>query len=107
MKNLSEFVLEAKKKDTKVNIKKWSNGYESEALSGHKVIKWPESQLVIKKKGAEDNAWLIDDEEGFGEYGSAAFVVNQGWWEGKDDSEDEEEKEEKSEDETEKDEDEE
>lgn len=103
MKNLKNYIAEAKKNNgsNEVDISKWSNGYESEDLSGYEVVKWPKSQLVLKKAGADENAWIINDDEGFEKYGSAAFVVSSDWWKGKkseDENEDESDNKDESED---------
>ena len=45
----------------------------------YEIIQWPEIQALMEKEGFQDNAYLINDEQGLSEYGSSANFVNKEW----------------------------
>lgn len=45
----------------------------------YEIIQWPEIQVLMEKDGFQDNAYLINDEQGINEYGSLAYFVNKEW----------------------------
>ena len=45
----------------------------------YEIIQWPEIQALMEKEGFQDNAYLINDEQGLSEYGSSAYFVNKEW----------------------------
>lgn len=45
----------------------------------YEIIQWPEIQALMEKDGFQDNAYLINDEQGINEYGSSAYFVNKEW----------------------------
>lgn len=45
----------------------------------YEIIQWPEIQALMEKEGFQDNAYLINDEQGISEYGSSAYFVNKEW----------------------------
>lgn len=58
----------------------WPYGYTDEELYGYEIVTWPESQVIMDADGADDEAYLINDEEGLSLYGSSAYVVSVAWW---------------------------
>lgn len=55
------------------------------------VITWPESQMLFELKGFRENCSLINGEVGLKVYGSAAYLVDEEWYnEDNDDEFDEE-----------------
>lgn len=45
----------------------------------YEIIQWPEIQALMEKEGFQDNAYIINDEQGINEYGSSAYFVNKEW----------------------------
>ena len=54
------------------------------------VITWPESQMLFELRGFRENCSLINGEVGLKVYGSAAYLVDEEWYNSDDEEEDEE-----------------
>ncbi len=54
------------------------------------VITWPESQMLFELKGFRENCSLINGDIGLKVYGSAAYLVDEEWYNSDEDDEDEE-----------------
>lgn len=50
-------------------------------MNNYVVVCWPESQMLMEKKGFRQNCELINSEQGFDKYGSSAYLVNEEWYE--------------------------
>lgn len=44
------------------------------------IVCWPESQMLMEKKGFYDNCTLINSEKGLEKYGSSAYLVDKDWY---------------------------
>lgn len=44
------------------------------------IVCWPESQMLMEKKGFYDNCTLINSEKGLEKYGSSAYLVEKDWY---------------------------
>lgn len=42
-------------------------------------IEWPDVQELMVHRGFDENAYLIDDENGIKQFGSSAYFVNVEW----------------------------
>ena len=45
------------------------------------VVCWPESQTLMDIDGFDENAYLVNDDKGLLEFGSAAYLVKRRWLE--------------------------
>lgn len=45
----------------------------------YEVVCWPDIQYLFGIEGFEDNATLINDEQGMIDYGSSAYYVDSDW----------------------------
>lgn len=45
----------------------------------YEVITWPEIQNYMDKEGFEENAYLVNDEQGIEDFGSSAYFVDVDW----------------------------
>ena len=45
----------------------------------YEIIQWPEIQDLMEKDGFNENAYLVNDENGINEYGSSAYFVSKEW----------------------------
>ena len=45
----------------------------------YEIIQWPEIQDLMERVGFQDNAYLVNDEQGINEFGSSAYFVNKEW----------------------------
>lgn len=43
------------------------------------AVEFPESQLYMDREGFEDNAFLINDENGISTFGSGAYFIDLEW----------------------------
>jgi hypothetical protein len=44
------------------------------------VVCWPESQMLMTKKGFCEHCELINSEKGLDKYGSSAYLVDEDWF---------------------------
>lgn len=44
------------------------------------IVCWPESQMLMEKKGFYENCTLINSERGIEKYGSSAYLVEKDWY---------------------------
>ena len=44
------------------------------------IVCWPESQMLMEKKGFYENCTLINSEKGIEKYGSSAYLVEKDWY---------------------------
>lgn len=44
------------------------------------IVCWPESQMLMEKKGFYNNCTLINSEKGLEKYGSSAYLVDKDWY---------------------------
>lgn len=44
------------------------------------IVCWPESQMLMEKKGFHANCTLINSEKGLEKYGSSAYLVEEEWY---------------------------
>lgn len=44
------------------------------------VVCWPESQMLMTKKGFYEHCELINSEKGLDKYGSSAYLVDEDWF---------------------------
>lgn len=44
------------------------------------IVCWPESQMLMEKKGFYDNCTLINSEKGLEKYGPSAYLVEKDWY---------------------------
>lgn len=51
---------------------KWKEEFLDEE---HTVVQWPDSQMLMDEDWFEEEAQLINDEYGLGEYGGTAYIV--------------------------------
>lgn len=45
----------------------------------YEVVTWPECQMLMVLDGFQENAYLINDEQGINDFGSSAYFVNKAW----------------------------
>lgn len=45
------------------------------------IVCWPDSQMLMGKKGFYENCSLINSERGLEVYGSSAYLVDKEWYE--------------------------
>lgn len=44
------------------------------------VVRWPEVQDLMDKKGFRENSYLINDDKGYKDFGDSAYFVNYDWF---------------------------
>ncbi len=60
------------------DIQIWDGDYEN-YLIGYSIVCWPESQYLLDHEEINEYCYLINDEDGYNNYGPSAYVVDSQW----------------------------
>ena len=60
------------------DIQIWYGDYENDLIE-YSIVCWPESQYLLDHEEINEYCYLINDEDGYNNYGSSAYVVDSQW----------------------------